>query len=85
MYGSKGWLDMLQWSGTAVWAVVVGSKIRRSHWHGIRSKLHGLVDNLRIVCMLYLGGKLVICGRNLLNMSFEEDGTSVINYLQAIR
>lgn len=63
-HASKGWLDMLQRSRTAVGAVMVGSEIRWSHWHGVGSKLHGLVDDLGIVGMLYLGGKLVVCGRD---------------------
>jgi hypothetical protein len=83
---SKGRLNMLQWSGTAVWAVVIGAEIRGSHWHGIGSELHGLIDDLGIVCVLYLGGKLIICGRDLLKISIKEGGGGrVVEGLPAIR
>jgi hypothetical protein len=40
---------------------MIGSEIRGSHGHGICSKLHRLVDNVRVVSLMDGRRKVVVC------------------------
>jgi hypothetical protein len=72
MDGREHGLSMWRRAGAAIWAVVIRAKIRGCHGHGIRSKMHLLVDNVGIVGWMNGRGELVVCGGDLCGIRGEQ-------------